>query len=231
MCGRYTLHSPAEVLAKLLALEAELPPLSPRYNVAPGQDCPVVGVDPEGRRKLRMLRWGLVPRWSKQRQPRIRPINARSETAGEKPTFRVPLRRRRVLVPTDGFYEWKRTGSAKQPFLVRLRSREPMILAGLWDRWEGPGEEPLDSFAILTTEACPELADLHPRMPVLVAPGDQARWLDPGTREPETLADLLVPFPGSALDRTPVHPRVGKVSEDDPELLLPFEDPSEHADP
>lgn len=230
MCGRYTLSSPEDVLRHLLEIEEPLDPeeaLEPRYNVAPGQDCPVVGVDPEGRRKLRKLRWGLVPGWSKDPKSGSRPINARSETVAEKPTFRVPFLRRRILVPADGFYEWKREGKGKQPYLVRRRDRQPFVMAGIWDRWgPGPGSrkgpETLDTFAVLTTEAAPELRELHHRMPVILPLDRIATWLDPQLRDPQRLAALLQPLDGSLLDLTPVDPRVGRVSEDDPGLLQPW---------
>jgi len=149
MCGRYTLTTPGETVAELVELD-EAPRLAPRYNIAPTQESAVVRLA-AGRRSLLSLRWGLVPYWAAEPGIGNRMINARSETAAEKPAFRSSMRRRRCLVPADGFFEWRRTAAGKQPYLIRLAGGGPFTFAGLWDRWVPHDGEPIESFTILTT--------------------------------------------------------------------------------
>ena len=197
LCGRYTLSVP---LSNLVDSFDVLPPefdYQPRFNIAPTQDAPVIAEDENGRR-VGLLRWGLIPFWAKDQAIGNRMINARSETVGEKPAFRSAFQRRRCLVPADGFYEWKKVeegGGAKAskvPFWIHREDRTPFAMAGLWEKWK-PGEgNPVYSFTILTTEAVPEIREIHPRMPVILPPNVHDQWLDPEA-DPAELEALLRP--------------------------------------
>lgn len=210
MCGRYVLTQPAEVLDEYFEVSPEAAPeaaeavsaFGPRYNIAPTQEAPIVRADGE-RRTLSLARWGLVPYWAEDAKIGNRLINARSETAGSKPAFREALRRRRCLVPADGFYEWKKVGKSRQPYLFRPRDGHPLGLAGLWERWHD-GPLTLESFTLLTTEANETLEPIHDRMPVILPPASFARWLDPANENPEELVPLLAPCPADLLESLPV---------------------------
>jgi len=214
MCGRYYLVSPAELVATRFHAVESLP-LRPRYNLAPQQEAPVV-VD-GGTRRLVLMRWGLVPSWSKEAASGFRMINARAETAPEKPSFRGPFRKQRALVPADGFYEWKREGERKQPFALRLASGEPFAMAGLWDRWRAPDGAEVLTFTILTTSANSLVSSVHDRMPVILPPEAEAAWLDPQS-PPEALKALCGPFAG-AMEAVPVSTAVNNPRNDGPEIL------------
>jgi putative SOS response-associated peptidase YedK len=216
MCGRYYLISPAELVATRFHA-GEPPPFRPRYNLAPQQEAPVV-VD-GGAPKLVMMRWGLVPSWSKDAAAGYRMINARAETAPEKPSFRGPFRKQRALIPADGFYEWKRAGAGKTPFALHLASREPFAMAGLWDRWRTPDGTELLSFTILTTSASPFVAGVHDRMPVILPREAEAAWLDPGSPL-EALKALMVPYAGT-MEAVPLSTAVNNPRNDGPEILRP----------
>ena len=185
MCGRYTLATPLGELVEVfevghLALE-EWPP---RFNIAPTQMAPVIVADGEGERRLGAMRWGLVPRWAEDLSIGNRMINARAETAASKPAFRDAFRRRRCLVPADGFYEWRKPASAKglkTPFHIHRPAYRPFAMAGLWERWAPEGAEPLHSFTILTVDAPGWMRGIHHRMPALLGPDAWEAWMDPGT--------------------------------------------------
>ena len=180
MCGRFLLHAPVEVLQRAFGF-AERPNLQPRYNIAPTQTVAIVRrKDDGGGRELALVRWGLIPSWAKDASIGGRLINARAETVAEKPAFRGAFRRRRALVPADGFYEWrKREGDRpKQPLLIRRRDGQPFALAGLWEHWRGPEGE-VQTCTIVTTAANVVLAPIHDRMPVILDPASYDRWLDP----------------------------------------------------
>ncbi len=215
MCGRYVISLTLDQLIALFETE-DRPNFAASWNAAPTQALPVVRRGKAGEPRLSLIRWGLVPHWSKTGPDGSKPlINARSETVGEKPTFRSALKRRRALVPADGFYEWsKRDDATKQPWFITRADGEPMVMAGLWERW-GEGDERVDSFAILTQEARPDIAHLHHRSPVFVEPGDFSRWLDPDT-DP---AEFFAVEPEGRLTARAVTDRVNKVRENDPDLL------------
>jgi len=216
VCGRYVLASPAETIAEHFHLLA-LPAYAPRYNIAPTQDALVVRATVAGAREAVLLRWGLIPFWAKEPSIGNRMINARAEGIAGKPAFRTPFRRRRCLVPADGFYEWQRVASGrKQPYLVRLPSRRPFAMAGLWDLWRPAAGDAIATFTIITTAANDALRAIHDRMPVLVAPADYGEWL----ASPDPSA-LLEPWRGEALETVPVGVRVNDVRNDDPALLEP----------
>lgn len=222
MCGRYfQLRVPAAVAA-FFKVRTPLPNTPPSFNLAPTQDGLVLRRHPEtGERHLDALRWGLVPRWSKDATGGARMINARAEGVAERPAFREAFARRRCIVPIDGFFEWQAQpgGKGKQPFAVAMRDGTPMALAGLWEGWRGPDGAVLRTYTVVTTAATPRLAALHERMPVILPPVAWSPWLGEEPATPEELLGLLRPYPGEALRVWPVGPRVSKVSENDAGLL------------
>jgi putative SOS response-associated peptidase YedK len=224
MCGRFTLSTPPDALADYFELDAPVS-VAPRYNIAPSQDVAVVRIDPDaGARALDLVRWGLVPSWSKEPPGSdARMINARAETLTERPAFRSAYKRRRCLLPADGFYEWKKTGGAKQPYLIRMRAGGLFAFAGLWERWTGAEGAPLDSCTILPTGPNELVGEIHNRMPVILQPKDFGLWLDPEVRGPERLTPLLVPFPSSEMIAFPVTRRVNNPRNDDPSCVEPME--------
>lgn len=221
MCGRFARRSTQEVLADWFGVELEdMPWFSPSFNVAPQSVQPVVRSDPDnGKREFALLRWGLVPHWTKDSKLGFSTINARAEDVASKPAFREALRKRRCLVPADAFFEWKWLAvKSKLPFAIGLKSDEPYAFAGLWESWQPKDGEPLETFTILTTAPNELMAPIHNRMPVILETKDYDRWLDPGdpTRPP---VDLLRPYPAEQMQAWPVSDRVGNVRNDDPELL------------
>ena len=233
MCGRTSLTATPEELAEAFALD-EVPALAPRYNIAPTQPMPAVRVfAATGKRRLGLLRFGLVPHWAGDPSVGARLINARSETAKARAAFRDPFRERRCLVPATGFYEWRRVNRDRQPYLLHRRDGRLMGLAAVWDRWRpAPGVEgePIESCAILTTPANELVARLHDRMPLVLDPADFALWLDPQVTDPARLLPLLRPYPAEEMVAVPVSPRVNSPHNDDPSLVEPIE-VSEAAEP
>ena len=217
MCGRYSLASDGRELVE--AFDVPLPDfdLAPRYNIAPGQLAPVVAADRHGRR-IGQLMWGLVPAWAED--PTEPMINARVESAHERPAFREALERRRCIVPASGFYEWKREGSGKVPHWIHPAEGGLLAFAGIWERWSRPGTEPRHSFAILTTAASADVAPIHDRMPVIVPPDARGAWLDRGVGGRDAVAALVQPLPGALISHA-VSTRVNRVAEDDPGLIEP----------
>ena len=185
MCGRFTLRAPASALATLFD-GTEEPVVVPRYNIAPTQPVLLLRMNADTRhREWAFAIWGLIPSWSKDPSIGARMINARAETVAEKPSFRAAFRRRRCLIPADGFYEWQKQGSRKQPYLIGLTDDQPFALAGLWETWQGPDGSLLESCTILTTDPNELMAPLHNRMPVMLAPDDYEQWLGTGARRPQ----------------------------------------------
>jgi putative SOS response-associated peptidase YedK len=225
MCGRFTLTLTAEETARLLALDAALDAelgLRPRWNVSPGQDIPAaVQESPDAPRTLRNLNWGLTPRWSRGPAGGIRPINARSETVADKPSFRDAFRRRRCLVPADGFYEWQRRGAAKQPWLFRLKDAPGFAMAAIWESWTPPDASPLHTCALLTTEANALMRPIHDRMPVILDSTDFTTWLTTPPDSAASLLDLLRPYPPDLMTAWPVAKLVNSPHHDGPELTIP----------
>ncbi len=226
MCGRYSLTTSPDVLAALFRLTT-VPAYALRYNIAPTQAAPIVRIHSEtGSRQLDMLRWGLVPSWAKQPDIGSRLINARSETAAEKPAFRHAFKRQRCLVPADAFYEWKKLPTGKQPYVLRLRDGQPFAFAGLWEQWRDsaqPHEPPLETFTILTTTANSVVVEVHDRMPVILNANDFDCWLDPSVKDAARLQSLLVPLASEAMVAYPVSRRVNSPAHDDPSCLEPLD--------
>ncbi|MEJ7843416.1 MAG: SOS response-associated peptidase [Rubrobacter sp.] len=216
MCGRYTLTSPIDRLIGEFGLAGADGDLHPNFNVAPTQEVAAV-VAGNGGRRLEMLRWGLVPSWADDPGIGARMINARSETAPEKPSFRGAFRRRRCLIPADGFYEWKREVGGKQPFYIHMGDGRPFAFAGLWESWND-GE--IRSCTILTTSANDLVGPVHERMPVILPAGDRDAWLDPEA-EREELASLLRPYPGDDLETFPVSRFVNSPRNNDERCVQP----------
>ncbi|MGE5347278.1 MAG: SOS response-associated peptidase [Acidithiobacillales bacterium] len=216
MCGRYYFFTPADIVAERFRVVG-VPLLTPRYNVAPQQEAPVIVAG--GGRRLEMMTWGLVPSWSKDPSAGHKMINARAETAPVKPSFRGPFRKQRALIPADGFYEWKREGTRRRPFAIRLAARTPFAMAGLWDRWKSPEGRELLTFTILTTSANGLVSAVHDRMPVILPTEAEETWLDPG-RSLEGLTALLVPYAGE-MEAVPLSTAVNNPRNEGPELLTP----------
>ncbi len=224
MCGRFTLRLDRaglqEAFPWLAIPEAEL---RPRYNVAPSQ--PVAVVPNDGRKALDYFVWGLIPFWADDPKIGYRMINARGETLHEKPSFRAAYRRRRCLVLSDGFYEWKKEKVAgrevKTPYFIRLKSDQPFAFAGLWEIWHSPLGDEVRSCTIITTRPNELLRSLHNRMPVILPPAVYDDWLDPAERDPVSLAALITPFPAEEMEAYPVSTLVNTPSNDLPECILP----------
>ncbi len=223
MCGRYTLSDPGDLLREVAVENVSDPEqvLAPRYNIAPTQEAAVVRSDAEGRRELALLRWGLVPFWAKEISIGSRMINARSETAAEKPSFRAAFKRRRCLILADGFYEWRKIGKTKQPFHIHFARRRPFTMAGLWEVWNKGAEGPLETFTILTTEANVEVSPLHHRMPVILDGQRRDLWLDPTVQDAGALNAVLRPYAGETIQLTPVSTLVNSPRNEVPQCLDP----------
>jgi putative SOS response-associated peptidase YedK len=215
MCGRFFQCTSSTVLAARFQL-ATAPDLAPRYHVAPGQPIGAIRCAGDGNWEWAWLRWGLVPAWAPEPKISYRTINARAETVAEKPAFR----RRRCLIPADGFYEWQAVGTGKQPYCIAPADGRPFAFAGLWERWERDGQV-LESATILVTQANALIAPIHDRMPAILDPAAEARWLDPGLTDPAALRPLLVPCAPERLRVWPVSPAVNSTRHDGPELMAP----------
>ena len=217
MCGRYLITTPVEAIRQIFQVN-QRPNLAPRYNVAPTQTVPIVRRGESGR-ELVTVRWGLVPFWAKDLKIGARMINAKAETVAEKPAFRDSYKRKRCLVPADGFYEWKKTEGGKQPYLIRLKTAETFAFAGLWADWtDKDSGERIESCTIITTEPNALAATIHNRMPAILPPAAYDLWLDPSSADGTT---LLKPFPTETMEAIPVGTRVGNVKNDDPGLIEP----------
>ena len=222
MCGRYTegRHRP-EKAAKALRdlIERKWPDLAPRYNVAPGTRIPVIRATAEGRAELTELKWGLLPYWSKEPRIAFNTINAMAETVETKASYRVPFRKRRCLIPADGWYEWQPLKSGKQKWWFHLADDSDFCFAGLWDRWHH-GDEIIETCSIIVTDAADSIKHVHDRMPAIIDPADYRFWVDPGIDDVPALKKLLKPATASLEARpvaNPKHPR-----DDDATLIEPI---------
>ncbi len=223
MCGRFALTAPASTIAEVFQVDV-LPDVLPRYNVAPTTEVPCVVQNAEGQRVLETFRWGLVPSWSKDRKAAASMINARAETVASKPAFRSAWKRRRLLVPADGFYEWQRIDPKhKVPHLIGVTGGGLFAMAGLYESWTDPETgEVLKTCTVVTTGPNALMTPIHDRMPVILPPSAWDRWLDPKT-PPETLSELLVPFPADQMQERAVSRLVGDVKNKGPEVQGPWE--------
>ncbi len=233
MCGRFAQFSRVSTLeGKFGSVVTKREP-SPNYNVAPTDAVLVYRLHPtSGQVELVPLRWGLIPYWSRDPEKtaaRFRMINARAESVAEKPAFKWAFRRRRCLIPADGFYEWKKDTRPRQPYFIQMRSGEPMALAGLWERWEAAdGSRVIESCTVIVTAANSLVAQLHERMPVIIAPEDHDFWMDhTSSKRKEELMALLKPYPPGELEMWPVSRRVNNPDHKEQDLVQPLQIHSE----
>jgi putative SOS response-associated peptidase YedK len=220
MCGRFVITSPPEALRQIFGY-IEQPNFPPRHNIAPTQPIPVVIIE-NGVRHFRLMRWGLLPAWVKDPGQFALLINARAETILEKPAFENAIKRRRCLIPADGYYEWQASAQRKRPYFIHRRDGRPIGLAALAETWIGPNGEELDTVAIVTAPASADLSVLHHRVPVTIAPGDFDLWLDCAAYDAETALALLTAPAEGAFAWHEVSTRVNRVANDDAQLILPI---------
>lgn len=221
MCGRYNLITDADALIDFFEIEQSLlepAESTPRYNIAPNQQVPIVRSS-DNRRELLLARWGLVPHWSKEANPKYSTINARAETVAEKPSYREAFRRKRCLIPATGFYEWKRENDYKTPYHIQLVNGGLFSFAGLWDHWERQGEG-FDSCSIIVTAANQVMQPIHQRMPVILNQSEYKTWLNPAFDNRARLESMLLPFAGS-LKAYPVSTLVNNPRNDNPDCTAP----------
>lgn len=232
MCGRFMLKSSIDELQKLFGIE-QRPNLRPRYNIAPSQEVVIIRRPNAGSagRTLAWVRWGLIPSWADDPNVGYKMINARAETLDRLPSYRDAYRKRRCLIPADGFFEWKvdadRDSKApKQPYLIRRVDQQPFAFAGLYERWQAPNaERVIESCTIVTTKANQKLARIHHRMPVILDDRDCETWLDPAADGRE----LLRSCPEDWLETLMISDRVNKPAHDDPSVLEQIDRPIEPA--
>lgn len=220
MCGRFNLLAEGEAVQAQFGLSAA-PDISPRYNIAPTQPIAAVRVHPHKRaRELTYFQWGLLPSWAKDPKISYRMFNARSETAHEKPSFRAAYKRRRCLVPSNGFYEWQKTPNGKQPMLLTVGDSELFAMAGLWEYWSHADGSEIESCTVLTCEPNALLAPIHNRMPVILGPEEYDLWLDSDAPLPAVKA-VLRPFSAESMQATPISTLVNNARNDVPDVLTP----------
>ncbi|GAA4870542.1 SOS response-associated peptidase [Paenibacillus vulneris] len=224
MCGRYTVTvTLEELMLHFLLGENVAARYAPRYNVAPGQWIPaIIGGESQGDRRLGELRWGLVPSWSKDEKAGVTPINLRAETVTEKPSFQRLLSRKRCMIPSDGFYEWKKAGKSKQPIRFTMKDGGLFGMAGLYDTWVQANGEKLHTCTILTTEPNDLVAAVHDRMPVILTKESESLWLDRTVTEVSRLKPVLASYPASLMTSYEVDPKVGNVRYDEPDCIAPM---------
>jgi len=220
MCSRYSLTSPPEAVRAYFSL-ADTHDFPPRYNIAPTQPVAVVRRAANACRELALVRWGLIPSWAKDPSAFSTLINARAETAAEKPSFRGSMRHRRCLVPTDGFYEWTGKTGAKRPHLIRPRQGGLLAMAGIWEHWLGADGSELETMAILTVAANATVATLHDRMPAILQPDQFEAWLDCTSGSSVLAAQMLAPASDTLLEVIEVSPKLNNWRNDCPEVQEP----------
>jgi putative SOS response-associated peptidase YedK len=221
MCGRFVLIAPGEALAEQFNL-VETPLQTPRYNIAPTQPVTAVRLSPQtAERELTFFRWGLIPSWAKDMKMGARMINARSETVAEKPAFRAAFKRRRCLIPADGFYEWQKLNGGKQPIYIHSQDGHPFAFAGLWETWQAADGSMIETCTILTTTPNELMTPIHNRMPVIIEPEDYGMWLDPSSK-PEDARHLFRPYPPEKMAAYPVSTMVNSPRNDTPSCITPL---------
>jgi putative SOS response-associated peptidase YedK len=225
VCGRFRLSRRKQVVEEYFDTAApDAEDWTPRYNIAPTQPVPVICQNPkEPVRQLSLMRWGLIPAWSKDSSVAASMINARSETAATKPAFRDALKSRRCLIPADGFYEWMRLGKTKQPYCFEVNEGELFAFAGFWDRWQDPTGHWVKSCSILTTTPNAVTSAVHDRMPVILDPDGYDVWLDPGMTDVSVASELLKPYDARLMRCFPVSTRINHVANDDAECCRSVE--------
>lgn len=216
MCGRYRLTAKERYIRDHFGLDEDLAWES-RWNIAPSQPVPIIRQEHQTpRRTFQLARWGLIPYWAKDASIGFKTINAMSETAVEKPAFRDAMRHRRCLIPGSAFYEWAKVGrEGKQPYSFSMIDDSVFAFAGLWERWQSPAGDLVETCTILTTQPNALVAPIHTRMPVILRPEDYDLWLDPGVVDPNHVADCLRPFDSRLMKKYPVSTRVNRTENDD----------------
>jgi len=218
MSGRYRLSRRKQIIEEDFETADWQGDWSPRYNIAPTQSVPVIRQHPkEPIRQLSLMKWGLIPNWAKDPSIATGTINAKSETAATKPAFRDPFKYRRCLIPADGFYEWKRHGTSRQPYCFEVNEGELFAFAGLWDGWKNANGGWIRSCTILTTTPNAVTATVHDRMPVILNQDSYDLWLDPGMNDAQVVSELLKPYDAKSMRSYPVSPRINHVANDDEE--------------
>jgi putative SOS response-associated peptidase YedK len=217
MCGRFSQTHSAEAIAAAFGL-SEIPQWQPRYNIAPTQTVPAI-IASDGQRHFKPLRWGLIPSWAKDPSIGARLINARAATLSEKPSFRDAFKRRRCLIVADGFYEWRKEGTQKQPFYFRLETGEPFAFAGLWEGWHSPDGDRIETCTIITTDPNELTATVHDRMPVILPTALYDRWLDSAHQQTTDLQAILHPYAKEAMIAYPVSTAVNRPTNDSPDCI------------
>jgi putative SOS response-associated peptidase YedK len=220
MCGRFVITSPPAAIRQAFGY-LDQPNFPPRYNIAPTQPIPVVIIQ-NGVRHFRLMRWGFWPAWVKDPRTFALLINARAETVLDKPAFKNAIRRRRCLIPADGYYEWSRSEARKRPYFIHPRDGRPFGFAGVAETWIGPNGEELDTVAIVTMAAGGGLAELHHRVPVTIGTDDFERWLDCRNDEVDAAMALLAPPHDGEFVWHEVSTRVNRTANDDAQLILPI---------
>lgn len=216
MCGRYRLSRRKQIIEEHFDVADWQDEWSPRYNIAPTQPVPVIRQHPaEPVRQISVMKWGLIPHWAKDASIATNTINAKSETAAEKPAFRDPFKFRRCLIPADAFYEWKRAGSFKQPYCFEVREGELFAFAGLWDGWKNAEGQWIKTCSILTTTPNAMTSAIHDRMPVILSPDSYDFWLDPGMTNVQVISELLKPYDARLMRSYPISTRINHVVNDD----------------
>lgn len=223
MCGRFSLVVPERFFSRVFVFK-NIPEMQPDYNIPPGVDVWAIrNSSIELQPEIVRMKWGLVPSWAKDPKIGNRMINARSETVAEKPAFRSAFKKRRCLIPADGFYEWKRTGKSRTAYHILLKDRQPFALAGLWERWTCPDGDSLDTCTILTTSPNRLMEKLHNRMPVILTEASAPKWLDEKADTTDLLG-LTHPFPSDEMEAYPVSPLVNSPRNNSPECLQKLEE-------
>lgn len=216
MCGRYRLSRRKQIIEEQFDTSDWQDDWNPRYNIAPTQSVPVIRQHPkEPVRQISLMKWGLIPHWAKDSSIASSTINAKSETAAAKPAFRDPLKLRRCLIPADGFYEWKRTGTSKQPYCFEVTEGELFAFAGLWDGWKHAEGQWMKTCTILTTTPNAVTSAIHDRMPVILDPDSYDLWLDPGMQDVTAISEVLKPYNANLMRSYPVSTRINHVANDD----------------
>lgn len=222
MCGRYVIEDFQELSEALRQIPFQsFFDFQPNWNAAPTHQLPVI-IDVDGGLQMHPMQWGLIPSWLKPgEKPKVAPINARSETIAEKPMFRNLVKRRRCLIPANGFYEWKRTGGPKQPYYIHLSDQAIMLMAGLYDVREGDNGERQASYTIITGPPNAVMGSIHDRMPIIIHPEDVELWMDRDINEIAPLEPLLVPLADREIEMYPVSTAVNSVKNNRPDLMEP----------
>jgi len=222
MCGRYRLSRRKQILEEYFDTAPWDDDWNPRYNIAPTQPVPVIRQHPkEPVRQISLMKWGLIPNWARDASIATSTINAKSETAATRPAFRDPLKFRRCLIPADGFYEWKRSGTSKQPYCFEVNEGELFSFAGLWDGWKDSSGSWIKTCSILTTTPNAVTSAIHDRMPVILDRESYDLWLDPGMQNIAAVSELLKPYDARLMRSYPISMRINHVANDDEDCSRP----------